>query len=103
MQSYNNNNNKALYEAGRFYTIVPTTFYLTSKDPAYQYQAQKIIQNQVRVSSSLYLEERPTKFDESRLIISIINIYTALYWCVGWCRGYSRRRGYRRCRCGIWC
>lgn len=56
MQSYNNNNNKALYEAGRFYTIVPPTFYLTSNDPAYQYQSQKIIQNQVRVSSSLYAD-----------------------------------------------
>ena len=54
MQSYNNNNNKALYEAGRFYTIVSPTFYLTSKDPAYQYQTQKIIQNQVRTWSSLY-------------------------------------------------
>lgn len=54
MQSYNNNNNEALYEAGRFYKYVPPTFYLTSKDPAYQYQAQKIIQNQVRTWSSLY-------------------------------------------------
>jgi len=56
MQSYNNNNNKALYEAGRFYKYVPPTFYLTSKDPAYQYQAQKIIQNQVRTWSSLYAD-----------------------------------------------
>jgi len=52
--SYNNNNNNALYEANRFFTVVPPTFYLTSTDPAYQYQTQKRIQNQVRTFSSLY-------------------------------------------------
>jgi hypothetical protein len=47
MESYNNN---------RFFKTVPPTFYLTSGDPAYQYQTQKIIQNTVRVGSSLYLD-----------------------------------------------
>ena len=49
MQSY-----KPIYEEDNFYKAVTPTFYLTSKDPAYQYQAQKIIQNQVRTWSSLY-------------------------------------------------
>lgn len=49
-------NNKDLYDASRFYKIVPPTFYLTSRDPAYQYQTQKIIQNQVRTYSSLYAD-----------------------------------------------
>jgi hypothetical protein len=52
MQSYNNN--KSLYEVDRGYKVFSPTFYLTSKDPAYQYQTQKIIQKQVRTWSSLY-------------------------------------------------
>ena len=48
MESYNNVNH--------LFKTVPPTFYLTSGDPAFQYQTQKIIQNTVRVGSSLYFD-----------------------------------------------
>ena len=50
------NNNKKLYFNQPFFSIRSPTFILTSNDPAFQYQTQKIIQNTVRVSSALYAD-----------------------------------------------
>jgi Pyruvate/2-oxoacid:ferredoxin oxidoreductase delta subunit len=48
----------------KFFKAVSPTFYLTSGDPAYQYQTQKIIQKTVGVNSSLYADN-----------LSALNIY----------------------------
>jgi hypothetical protein len=61
MESYNNNKGISFF---KIFKPVSPTFYLTSTDPAYQYQIQKKIQNTTGISSSLY--------DDN---ISALNIY----------------------------
>ena len=68
MESYNNNKGFSYF---KIFKPVPPTFYLTSTDPAFQYQIQKKIQNTTGVYSSLYddnisalnIYQYPTRFD----------------------------------------
>jgi hypothetical protein len=69
MESYNNNKGFSYF---KLFKPISPTFYLTSTDPAYQYQAQKIIQKTTGVYSSLYddnisalnIYQYPTRFDK---------------------------------------
>ena len=69
MESYNNNKGISFF---KIFKPVSPTFYLTSTDPAFQYQIQKNIQNTTGVSSSLYndnisalnIYQYPTRFDK---------------------------------------
>jgi hypothetical protein len=68
MESYNNHRGFSYF---KIFKPVSPTFYLTSTDPAYQYQAQKKIQKTTGVYSSLYddnisalnIYQYPTRFD----------------------------------------
>jgi len=69
MESYNNNKGFSYF---KIFKPISPTFYLTSTDPAYQYQTQKRIQNTTGIYSSLYSDNRsalnvyqyPTRFDK---------------------------------------
>ena len=69
MESYNNNKGFSYF---KIFKPISPTFYLTSTDPAYQYQTQKRIQNTTGVYSSLYSDnisalnvyQYPTRFDK---------------------------------------
>lgn len=69
MESYNNNKGISYF---KIFKPVSPTFYLTSKDPAFQYQIQKNIQKTIGVSSSLYddnisalnIFQYPKRFDK---------------------------------------
>jgi hypothetical protein len=55
MESYNNNKGLSYF---KIFKPSSPTFYLTSTDPAYQYQTQKRIQNTTSVYSSLYSDNK---------------------------------------------